>query len=485
MPRTGTKEIPLDQFFAPRRLTLARYFCSRIILPALGAAAFLGAGCTTSGISVAPEDVEAPEAWVRGGDAGEVEAGWLASFSDPTLDALVAESMVGNRALKQDRLQLQIARQAAAVARSSRFPAFDLGLDGSRREFEDEAGDTISVDTYSATVSGRFDVDLWGELSKAQQAAELSVAAQEARVQGAEYSVAGTIAGQYFDVLEATQLLTLAESRLENTQASHDIVASGYRQGLNDALDLYLARNQVERERASLAQQQQSQREAMAALQLSLARYPHGEADFSGELPVLNDPVPTGLPSELLLRRPDLREAWLNLLAADADLAAAHKARFPQLLLTGSTGATSVRLSELLDGGFSNWSLAFGLTQPLFDAGRLAAIEEQALMRLRIAEEAWLGLVYDAFADVENAVSRRASLETRYEAFLEAEKNSRAALDLALDQYQRGLVTYTTVLESQRQAFDAEATVVQLRNQRLQNRLALYLALGGDFDGSQ
>ena len=196
MPRTGTREIPLDQFFAPRRLTLARYCCSRIILPALGAAALLAAGCTTSGISLAPEDVAAPEAWVRGGDAGEVEAGWLASFSDPTLDALVAESMIGNRALKQDRLQLQIARQAAAVVRSSRFPAFDLGLDGSRREFEDEAGDTISVDSYSATVSGRFDVDLWGELSKAQQAAELSVAAQEARVQAAEYNVAGTTARQ-------------------------------------------------------------------------------------------------------------------------------------------------------------------------------------------------------------------------------------------------------------------------------------------------
>ena len=474
----------MDQFFAPRRLVLARYRCSRMVLPALGAAALLGAGCATSGISVAPEDVVAPEAWVRGGEAGEVEAGWLASFSDPTLDALVAESMVGNRALKQDRLQLQIARQAAAVVRSSRFPSLDLGLDGSRREFEDQAGDTISVDAYSATVSGRFDVDLWGELSKAQQAAELSVAAQEARVEAAEYSVAGTTASQYFDVLEATQLLTLAESRLENTQASHDIVASGYRQGLNDALDLYLARNQVERERANLAQQEQSLREAMAGLQLSLARYPHGEVDFSGELPVLTEPVPTGLPSELLLRRPDIRGAWLNLLAADADLAAAHKARFPQLSLTGSTGATSVRLSELLDGGFSSWSLAFGLTQPLFDAGRLAALEEQALIRVRIAEEAWLGLVYDAFADVENAVSRQASLKTRYEAFLEAQKNSRAALELALDQYQRGLVTYTTVLESQRQAFDAEATVIQLRNQRLQNRLALYLALGGDFDGS-
>ena len=100
---------------------------------------------------------------------------------------------------------------------------------------------------------------------------------------------------------------------------------------------------------------------------------------------------------------------------------------------------------------------------------------------MRGAEQNWLGVVYRAFAEVENAISRAVSLDKRYAALLEAEKNSRAALELALDQYRRGLVSYTTVLVAQRQAFDAAATVVQLKNQRLQNRLALNLALGGDF----
>jgi outer membrane protein TolC len=147
----------------------------------------------------------------------------------------------------------------------------------------------------------------------------------------------------------------------------------------------------------------------------------------------------------------------------------------------GSSGLSSTELSDLLSGGASGWSLAFGLSQPLFAGGRLAAIEEQRLAEVRAAEQNWLDLVYRAFAEVENAISRAASLDRRYAALLEAEKNSRAALELALDQYGRGLVTYTTVLVSQRQAFDAAATVVQLKNQRLQNRLALNLALGGDF----
>lgn len=127
------------------------------------------------------------------------------------------------------------------------------------------------------------------------------------------------------------------------------------------------------------------------------------------------------------------------------------------------------------------WSIAGNATQPLFSAGRLEALEEQAYARVRQAEQRYLDLVFQAFADVENAISRSVSLRERYESFLDAETNSRAALELALEQYQRGLVPYTTVLESQRQAFDAVQTVVELRNLLLQNRIALYLALGGEF----
>jgi outer membrane protein TolC len=151
-------------------------------------------------------------------------------------------------------------------------------------------------------------------------------------------------------------------------------------------------------------------------------------------------------------------------------------------VLVGSAGVATAEFSDLFEGDINSWSIAGGLTQPLFQAGRLRALEEQALARVQLAEQQYLDLLFRAFADVENAISRAVSLKERYESFLEAERNSRTALDLALEQYQRGLVSYTTVLESQRQAFDAEAQVVQLRNLRLQNRLALYLSLGGGFE---
>ncbi len=465
---------------SPQRFTFImlnrRYLTAMFVCCTLGAA-----GCSVSGISVAADEQPVPAEWARGGDAGTTVQHWLETFDDPQLEALVVEAINNNFTLQQERARLESSQQAVIIARANRFPGIDLSLGGSRRGSEDFAGTRVVTESFDASVSGSWDVDLWRRLSKQQQAAQLELAAQRARLQSAERNVAANAARRLFAVLESAQLMQVAQRRLDNAIASHDIVSSGYRQGLNDALDLYLARNQLERQRANFAQQQQAQLEAVADLQLVLARYPDGSLQIDSELPVISTPIPAGLPSDLLTRRTDIQEAWLNLLAADADLAAAHRARFPRLVLVGSSGLVSDEFSELLDNGASAWSVALGLTQPLFDAGRLKALQEQALFRVRIAEKQYLDLVYQAFADVENAISRAASLEQRYESLLEAEKNSRAALELALEQYQRGLVAYTTVLESQRQAFDAEATVVQLRNQRLQNRINLFLALGGEF----
>ena len=438
-------------------------------------------GCSHSAIAPQTENPEIPVAWSRGGDAGSVDLNWLEYFNNPQLTALVAESIAANYQLEQERARLYQAEQAVVITRANRLPSLDASIDGSRRGSEDAVGVTTTAQSFSGSLDARWNVDLWGELSKEQQAAQLALAAQRARLESVERDIAAATAGAIFDVLESQQLLEVAQRRLDNAIESHDIVASGYRQGLNDALDLYLARNQVERQQANFAQQQQAYTESVADLQLTLARYPDGAMELDGELPVIADPIPVGLPSELLTRRTDIQEAWLSLLAADADLAAAHKARFPSLSLVGSTGLTSVEFSDLLDSDDTFWNVAGSLTQPLFAGGRLKALEQQAVARVQLAEQQYLQLVYRAFADVENAISRSVSLQERYESFLDAESNSRAALTLALEQYQRGLVSYTTVLESQRQAFDAEATVVQLRNQLLQNRINLFLSLGGSF----
>jgi NodT family efflux transporter outer membrane factor (OMF) lipoprotein len=438
-------------------------------------------GCTTSAITTAASSPAFPESFAQGGSDGKVSANWLREFDELKLNAMVSEAVEKNYALEQERARLAQAEQTVVIARANRFPELDLSLSGSRRGFDDSNGTRITANSFDAGLDVSMEVDLWGRLSRVQQAAQLDYAAQQARVTAAERDLAIATAAGVFRVMEAQQLLQVAQRRQDNARESHDIVASGYRQGLNDALDLYLARNELERQQANLSQQRQLLTETVADLQLALARYPDGKLRIDGDLPLLSEPIPVGLPSDLLARRPDLQEAWLQLLSSDAELAAAHKARFPSLALVGSGGVATAEFSDLLDIDGASWSLLAGLSQPLFDGGRLSALEVQSAARVRESEQQYLSLVYGAFAEVENSIARSSSLTERYDAFQEAEKNARAALDLALEQYQRGLVTYTTVLESQRQAFDAEVTVVQLRNLLLQNRLTLYGALGGEF----
>jgi outer membrane protein TolC len=198
-------------------------------------------------------------------------------------------------------------------------------------------------------------------------------------------------------------------------------------------------------------------------------------------VPLYTADIPIGIPSELLIRRQDIQSAWLSLMAADARVAVAHKNRFPRLALNGSSGSVSNSLSDLLDRDETSWSLTSSLTQPIFSGGRLRAAEQQARARTRAQEQQYLGLVYRAFADVENAISGGRSLTERYEALLKAERNAQAALDLSLEQYQRGLVSFTTVLEAQRRAFDTGTSLVRVQNQLVQNRVTLYKALGGEF----
>ena len=213
-----------------------------------------------------------------------------------------------------------------------------------------------------------------------------------------------------------------------------------------------------------------------------MAEYPDGAIETGDNLPMLTEPIPAGLPSELVSRRPDLQQAWYSLLAADVGLAIAHKQRFPRISLAASASDASNELSQLLDGSPPAWSLLGNLSQPIFNAGRLKAEEERARSQVVQAEKQYLELLYQAFSEVENTISRQTALREQYQATLEAEKHATSAFELAFEQYQRGLVTYTTVLESQRRAFDAQSSVIELRNQLLQNRINLYLALGGNFD---
>ena len=433
------------------------------------------AACSAANVRTEVQDLAAPDAWARSGFAGDVSGNWLDSFGDTGVAVLVTEALRNNYLLSRERALLEEAARNLDVAGAARFPAVSLGL-AQARDRSNQSG-PVSAAPARLDLNTAWELDVWGRLSDIQQSAYLSHAAQQARLESVRRRLVANTASAYFGAIESAELLELAQRRLANAVESHDIVNRGYLAGINEALDLYLARNQVESAESRLADRQQVLLERISALQLILGRYPDGNLMLEPALPVLSGSIATGVPSGLLARRADLQQAWLDLLAFDTELAIAHKNRFPRIQLTGNSG--------LSDGSFNSsdllWSIAGGISQPLFNAGRLKSLEARAAARVAQLENVYLDAVFNAFAEVENAISRSGALESSHLSALAAQSNAETALTLALEQYQLGLTPYTTVLESQRRAFDSATTVIQLRNALLQNRIRLHLALGGEY----
>ena len=424
-----------------------------------------------------------PGSWGGSQQASAVPEQWLDELATPYLVRAAERALANNYQLSQQALQVAIAQNQVNLKRADRLPNLNLSLSGQRFRplGSDATRDAEISEQVDVAATMNFELDLWGKLSDAQRQAKLNLASQRSLYLDAERRLVAQVASSTFNVISAQQLQQVFQQRLSNLSQGLDVIERGYRSGLSEALDVYLAQNTVEQERANVAKQQQVRFEAATDLQLLTADYPDADINVVDSLPELPALPGTGVPADLLTRRPDIQSAWLSLLAADAGLAVAHKSRFPSLDLSASLRDADSAVSRLLDGGSLAFTVGASLLQPLFTGGRLRTLVDQARLQVAQAEESYLDTVYRAIAEVENELHRANSLEARYDAFTKAQSNAEAALTLAFDQYQKGLVNFTTVLEAQRRAFDAQTTVVQLRNQRLQSRIALLLALGGDY----
>lgn len=412
--------------------------------------------------------------------ASAVSDGWLKSFNDQALEQIIAHALGHNFQLNADRLNVQLAKERLKVSTATDFPELSLSLDSSRRKQVDD-NTTSYQSSADLSLDLRYELDLWGKLSDQQNQSRLNYAAAQANFQQNQLNLVASISQAWFDLIQAQQLLNLYQERADNLQHHLAMIQSSYQLGLNDALDVYLTKNTVNQELARVAEQQQTLKVSSRALELLLGDYPLAKKLSKQRLPLINDEIKLGLPAQLLTRRADIQANWLELLALDAGLAVAHKQRFPSFNLNASVSDNGDQLSNLLDSGALAWSLIGSITSPLFNAGRLESLEQQAKLTVEQKEQQYLQQVYQAFAEVENSISERDSLNQRYAYYLTAQENALAAEKLSFDQYLRGLVTYTTVLESQRRSFDAQTIVIQLTNQLLQNRIEIYRALGGNY----
>jgi len=454
----------------------------RITLPAL--LALVTGGCAYHG--AAPADrvppLEIPSSWAAGAPDGW-RGGWLERLGDPMLVRLVESAVTDNFSLRGAADRVRAARARARIAGADPLPQARLTAAASR---SDQGGDNIGVDNPADRFELRgqlsWEADLWGRLSDATRAARAEWRAAQSDYEAARLSLAANIARRWFDATAARAQTRLARDTVASFEQSLATIENRYRQGIGEALDVRLARNNLANARTNLAQRERVQRNLSRELETLSGRYPAGNTALPETLPEVDAPVPAGLPAGLLERRPDLLAAEARLHAAGYRLADAEKNRLPGFTLTASGGATSDSLRELVDLDDFIWSLAADLAQPLFQGGRLAAQRDLARAEDAGALNDYAQTALTAFREVENALESERFLAVQVAASRNAATEARAAEELALDQYRRGLTGIITLLESQRRKFNADSALIDVVNLRLQNRIDLHLALGGDFE---
>lgn len=423
---------------------------------------------------------QAPEQWQQtvAEDVRSVEGSWLQQLQQPQIFALVDKALANNQTLLQQAYEVDIKQQQLAAEGAALWPSLDLSASSGRNRNNRPVGYSNS---NNVSLEAAYEIDVWGKLSASKRQARLAYLVQKTQYQQARQQLVADVVSAWFNVITQQKLLALFEQRALLAERNVEIIEAGYRQGLNQALDVYLTRNELNNERSRIAAQKAEHLQSVRILERLLGDYPSAELVVSAELPLVEQPIPLGLPSELITRKPSLLASWYQLLASDAALAYAHKQRFPSLRLTASLGDSSEDFDDLFSPSALAWSLLGGITMPLFQGGRLQANEAAAEFVVKREEQRYLQQLYDAFGDVENAISQEQALMSRYQTTIKAEENAQAAEQLAFEQYQNGLVSYTTVLDAQNRSFEAQSSVIEIKNQLLANRIALHIALGGDF----
>ncbi|RMG47959.1 MAG: efflux transporter outer membrane subunit [Acidobacteria bacterium] len=460
-------------------------------LAAAAVLAALAAGC----VSMPPRRAArsevpiAPEWQAAQVDPDAPVDGWIDAFGIPELRRLVAEALERNHDLAAAAARVEAARAQARIAGADLLPQIGAGLNGSRQRqnfigFPIPGAERRVLSTtftrLNLSVDVSWEADLWGRIRAGKAAAAADAEVARATYRAARLSLAANVARGWFAVVTARRQLDLAHRTVESYRRSAEAVRRRFEAGLRPALDLRLAEAQL----AAAEALQEARREQLARatrqLELLLGRYPEGTIGEDRPLPAPPPRIPGGLPVDLIARRPDIVAAERRLFAADARLAAARASLYPSLRLTGSGGGASDRLRDLLDGDFRVWSLVAGLAQPLFQGGRLRAGVDLAKASVEEATAEFAQTVLRALGEVETALAAEEILRTREEALRRALDQSEAAVRLAERQYREGLIDMPTLLEAQRRALDAESALLDVRRARLDNRVALYLALGGD-----
>jgi NodT family efflux transporter outer membrane factor (OMF) lipoprotein len=456
----------------------------RGVLPALALASAALAGCSFIPRYERPAPPVAaafpgPVEGTGGVAAADIE--WQTFFADARLRRLIGQALASNRDLRIAVLAIEQARAQYGIRRADQAPTLNAGASGSRTPT------TLgtSVTTYNAgLLVSAWEIDFFGRIASLSEAALRQYLATEEGRKSAQISLVAAVANTWLAILADEELLDITRQTLATRVESLRLSKMRFDAGATSELDYRQAESLAEAARVVLAQTQRQRALDENALTL-LAGQPL-PADFlatTGIVSVALPDVPAGLPSELLERRPDIRQAEQQLISANANIGAARAAFFPRISLTAGFGFVSNQLSGLVGNGNSpGLSLAPQILFPLFDAGRNQSGLDLAKAQRDAAVAQYERSIQTAFREVADALAGRATLGEQLRAQQAQAEAEAVRLRLSDLRYTNGVASYLDLLDAQRSLFAARQAVVQTRLAQMQNQVTLYKALGGGWN---
>ena len=443
-------------------------------------------GCAIVSPQLTPQ-VEVAGTWneATGTDAAAVSPTWWTAFGSPELQSLVAQALAGSPDLAIATERVQQAEAQVRVVGASLFPVLNAqgSAAGHRTSTVGGVRSSESVVDSGGNIglTASYELDLWGKNRAGVRAAESSAAAAHFDLDTAQVTLVSGVATSYFDVLALRTRLAIARENLATAQKVLDLVSSRARNGAASALDVSRQEATVLSQQAGLLPLEQQERQTLAALAVLVGRAPEGFDVKAAGIDDLDVPaIDPGLPSTLLVRRPDLASAEAQLAAANADVAAARAALLPSITLTGTAGLATSALTSIATGGTTAAiGIAASLLQPIFDGGRLRGQKAVAESRERELVETYRKAILSAFADVETALAGTSRLGQQQSLQAGVQTRAQESLRLAEIRYRAGADDLLTVLDAQRTLFAEQDQLAQVELNRLQAAVSLYKALGG------
>ena len=461
-------------------------------------AAFLG-GCAV-GPDFRPPQVPVPPAYSQTVSAPanqppETLADWWRLFHDPQLDSLIQEAALANLDVRLAQARVREARAQQGVARSALFPSVDANGQYARGRVSQnsangllaqETGQSLQQNLFNAGFDMNWELDIFGGNRRALEAARADLGATEESSRGTRITVLADVGLNYLDLRGLQKQLAVARDNLRLQEQTLDLTRDRYRAGLASELDTSRAEAQVAETRSQIPLLEQDIESSIHRLSILLGKEPaklESQLAAAAPIPAATPGIPIGLPSDLLRRRPDIRQAELEVAAATARIGVATADLFPKFYLTGTAGLESLSASDFFTAGSRFWSIGPSMKWPIFTAGRIRqnikvqnARQEQTLIRYEQT-------VLTSLEEVENALVACGKEQEHHQSLAQSEAANRRAVELADERYRSGLVDFLNVLETQRSLLVVQDSLARSERTMGQNIVRLYKALGGGWEG--